>query len=59
MLKASVSNSKSVVHLVILQGHEVVVDILAASILFHPRLELPVIQNLTAILQNKRVPGLN
>lgn len=44
------------VHLVVLQCHEVVMDVLTASVLLHPGFKLSVIQNLTAILQHKRVP---
>ena len=43
-------------HLIILQSHEVVVYVLVSGILFHSRLELLVVQHLTAVLQHKSVP---
>lgn len=42
-------------HLVILQGHEIVVDVLHASVFFHPCLELLVVQHLSAVFQHKSV----
>ena len=42
-------------HLVILQGHEIVVDVLHASVFFHPCLELLMVQHLSAVLQHKSV----
>ena len=44
-----------ITYFIILQRHEVVVDVLVASIFLHPRLELLVVQYLPAVFQYKGV----
>lgn len=51
--KANSSNPTA--HLIILQGHEIIVDVLVPGIFLHPSLEFLVIQHFPTVLQDKSV----
>ena len=44
-------------HLIILQGHEIVVDVFVSCILLYPGFKLFMIKYLSTIFQDKGVPG--
>ena len=45
------------IYLIILQGHEIVVDVFVSSILLYPGFKLFMIKYLSTIFQDKSVPG--